>query len=80
MLYFPVKSEIVQNFRVHPKGVAAVNCRKMVLCVVFFRGMTSDEMEGRGEEAPPPRIKEKEEKKIKKKKHDKKMFLLVSFL
>ena len=71
MLCFPVKSEIAQNFRVHSVGLVAVICRKVVLCVLSFRGMTSDE---RGvEEKRHPRLGSKKRKKNKKTiKHNKK--------
>ena len=62
MICFPVKSEIAQNFRgAHSVGLVAAICRKVVLCVLSFRGMTSDE---RGvEEKRHPRLGSKKKEK-----------------
>ena len=79
MLYFPVKSEIVQNFRVHPAGLVAVICRKVVLCVLSFRGMTSDERGAEEKRHPRPGSKKKtnNKKTIKQQKNVFFWFLFV---
>ena len=76
MLCFPIKSEIGQNFRVHSAGLVSVICRKMVLCVLSFRGMTSDERGAEEKRHPRPGSKKKKTKQTNKKKtikHNQKM-------
>ena len=82
MLCFPVKSEIAQNYRVHSAGVVSVICRKVVLCVLAFRGMTSDERGAEKKRHPRPGSKQKRQtnQKTKQSNTTNTCFLLVSFL